>query len=71
MQDVAGAGGDIRLLSPMWDRQTPPRAHTRGGLSHTGRCKLNYHKVTCDMSPCDHSACTLPCFARFSADRGR
>jgi hypothetical protein len=43
-----------KLPSPMWDRQSPPRAHTRIMLSH--------------RLPCDHSSLHLyhlPRFARF------
>jgi hypothetical protein len=45
-----------KLPSPMWDRQSPPRAHTRIRLSH--------------RLPCDHSSLHLyhlPRFARFPA----
>jgi hypothetical protein len=44
------------LPSPMWDRQSPPRAHTRIRLSH--------------RLPCDHSSLHLyhlPRLARFPA----
>jgi hypothetical protein len=65
--DIAGAVGNLischrpcgtvnSRRAPMWDRQFPPRAHTRIRLSH--------------RLPCDHSSLHLyhlPRFARFPA----